>query len=141
MDNYYDTGATAGDMNSFTYIVSAWRKYGFTVQIDLTSGYVHHISKLKTIHNSGYWIKYNSENLGAGNYTIISEGDILAEDIGAELWIYNSKAYLVLKNQLKANNPNFETDPNNSAYPNYLLNAKYRIGVVQYTTANTSAGP
>jgi len=116
-------------MSPIHYSLSARRDYEFSVIISrVTTGpnnNKHYVSNLKTIHQSGHWLKYDSET---ANYAaLLADGEVLPNDISAELFIHTDKeSYLVIKNNLRGS-----LEPT----PNYLLDAKYRIDVVEYTTA------
>jgi len=90
--------------------------------------YKHYVSDLKTIEESGFWVRYNSVSV---NYSaVIDSGQLGKNDISAELYIHtDNKAYLILKNNLR---------DILDATPIYKLSAKYTVNVVEYTTARTN---
>ena len=127
MNYYYDDTGNPDD--PLHVHVSAWRSYYFTVLIDLVpTSYKHHISDLKTIHQSGYWVRYDSSS---SNYaSILNQGTIDSNDISAELMVHtDDTSYIILKNNLATKFP-FNIDS-----ADYQLDAKFKVISVEYTTA------
>ena len=129
LDYYYDSTSPSGGTGVIHYDVGAYRSYQYTIFIDQTSAKKHHVSDLKTIHHSGYYIKYDSTST---NYSsILAEGQIYADDITGELYVETTtyKSYFIIKNKL-----NYALQMNGTAGPEYRLQAKFKINVAEWTT-------
>jgi len=121
---------TGGTMIAIHYSLAAMREYYLNVFTDQVSPtYAHHVTDIKTVEQSGYWVKYDSETT---NYaSVLNQGQLDQDDVSVEAVINTNKSYIIIKNNVRQN-VNF--DP----APNYLLQLKYSIDIIQYSTVKTN---
>jgi len=131
LSHYMDTGMTA-----VMYALTAMREYRFNVLSHRHTPYNQLITNLKTVENSGYWVRYDAEGLWPNDITnILDQGQLDPNDISAEGYVDTTttpdKSYILIKNNLRSAK---YWDPG----PTYLLQLKYTINIVEYTTTDTT---